>query len=257
MGVSIDTSTGYIRVDGKGVKLTILGQELTGDFSVERATAEDGTAVTAIVAANVSYSIGSATAGATLTNGHGAFLATAAGLAGAAGGTIGITLPGDASFTGTFALAVNTTHAAVDTTLTVGGEDVALKLIAGPYLRIAGTGVKLSLRGPDPERRLRLRVDQDARHRRRARRHRPRGRHGRPARRRREPEPVARRRPRHRQRRHRRPDRPQRRPRRRLRGDDRAQRPERLADRRPARPGQHDDRRRSTRRSSSTAPPSR
>ena len=72
MGVSIDTSKGYIRVDGKGVKLKILGQELTGDFSVERATADDGTAVTAIVAANVSYRIGSATAGASLTNGHGA-----------------------------------------------------------------------------------------------------------------------------------------------------------------------------------------
>ena len=54
---SIDTAQAAdVRFDGTGVKLKIGGQELTGDFSFERATLADGTAVTAIAARNISYS---------------------------------------------------------------------------------------------------------------------------------------------------------------------------------------------------------
>ena len=131
------------------MKLNVRGQELTGDFSFERATLADGTAVTAIAARNVSYSIGTPGAGASLTNGSGALLITSAGLAGTLQGTIGLSLPGDAVFTGTFALAINTGHAAVNETLTVAGERVALNLVGGPYVRIAGTGIKLALLGQE------------------------------------------------------------------------------------------------------------
>ena len=149
IGLAIDTARPYIRFDGTGVKLKIGGQELTGDFSFERATLADGTAVTAIAARNISYSIGTPGAGASLTNGAGALLITTAGLAGTLQGTIGLSLPGDAVFTGTFALAINTGHAAVNETLTVGGESVALNLVGGPYVRIAGSGIKLALLGQE------------------------------------------------------------------------------------------------------------
>ena len=158
IGLAVNTSTAaagdlpagpYIRFDGTSVKLKIGGQELTGDFSFERATLADGTAVTAIAARNVSYSIGTPGAGASLTNGRGALLITSAGLAGTLQGTIGLSLPGDAVFTGTFALAINTGHAAVNETLTVAGERVALNLVGGPYVRIAGTGIKLALLGQE------------------------------------------------------------------------------------------------------------
>ena len=60
---------------------------------------------------------------------------------------VALHLPGDAAFSGTFALAVNTGHPDVHTVLTAGDEQLALDLPGGPYVRIAGTGVTLSIAG--------------------------------------------------------------------------------------------------------------
>ena len=49
------------------------------------------------------------------------------------------------TFTGGFAIAVNSTNAPVDRSFSVGGQQVVLNLPAGPYLRIDGTGVALHI----------------------------------------------------------------------------------------------------------------
>ena len=95
----------YIRVDGKNVKLKIGGQELTGDFSFERATArrrhgrhrDRRRATSATASARPA-------AGATLTNGHGALSLTAAGLAGSCRARSASRSRATRVFTGTFAL---------------------------------------------------------------------------------------------------------------------------------------------------------
>ncbi len=137
----------YVRVEGTGVTLTILGQTLGGDFSFERVTGADGLPVTAIAARNVTFTLGSGSYGVKLTHGTGAFLVTSAGIAGELSGTVALTLPAGVSFTGDFALAVNNTNAAVSTSFQVGGESITLDLVAGPYLRVEGTGVELSILG--------------------------------------------------------------------------------------------------------------
>jgi len=122
----------YVRFDATNITLKIGDAELLGDFSFERATLADGTTSTAIAARNVHFAVGTV---AVLDGGRGALLITAGGLAGRLEGSVALHLPGDAAFTGTFALAVNTGHAAVD------------DLPGGPYVRIAATGVKLTIAG--------------------------------------------------------------------------------------------------------------
>src|SRR6185436_18235077 len=51
------------------------------------------------------------------------------------------------SVSGAVTLDVNTTSAAVSSSLVVGGTTVFLALPAGPYLRVSGTGVTLSVLG--------------------------------------------------------------------------------------------------------------
>src|SRR4029079_11575979 len=51
------------------------------------------------------------------------------------------------TFTGTFGLAINNTTAAVDESIQVGAATVGLQLPAGPYLRVEGTGIQLTIAG--------------------------------------------------------------------------------------------------------------
>ncbi len=133
--VPLDLPAGpYLRVEGTGVQLTIFGQTLSGDFSIERS----GT-VTSIAAANVSFSLGAGGNGVTLSGGQGAFRLTPAGLAGRLSGQVALTLPAGVSVGGALSLAVNTTFAAVD--------EPALALPAGPYLRFEGTGLQVDVLG--------------------------------------------------------------------------------------------------------------
>ena len=122
--------------------LTVLGQQLGGDFAVERS----GTTTT-IAARNVSFSLGAGSSGVALTDGTGAFVVTTAGLAGQVSGRVSLTLPAGISVSGDFSLAVNNTSAAVDQTFTVGGDSVRLNLPGGPYLRISATNVQADLLG--------------------------------------------------------------------------------------------------------------
>ena len=132
----------YLRVEGTAVTLNILGQQIGGDFAVER----NGTTTT-IAARNVHFSLGAGSSGVTLTDGTGAFVVTTAGLAGQVSGRVALTLPAGISVSGDFSLSVNNTSAAVDQTFTVGSDSVHLSLPGGPYLRISATNVQADLLG--------------------------------------------------------------------------------------------------------------
>ena len=71
---------------------------------------------------------------------------TANGVAGRLSGTVNVQAPG-VSFGAGLTLSVNTTGAAVARTLTVGTTDVRLDLPAGPYVRVDGTGVTVTILG--------------------------------------------------------------------------------------------------------------
>src|SRR5262249_4840521 len=145
----------YLRFEGTGLAVDVLGQRLTGDFAFEQATdlgadkvpgGGDDTATVKVAAANVSLTIGGSTPIVSVTNGTATFLLTTGGLAGRVQGDLAVALP-QVSLSGNLAVEVNTTGAAVDTTLQVGSAPLALKLPVGPFVRVAGTGVQLSVLG--------------------------------------------------------------------------------------------------------------
>ena len=158
----------YLRVEANGVDLNVLGQTLSGNFAFEQVVGSLSPQAPAdavppkivrIAASNVSLFVGddggtsgfaniSDDAGVWLTDGSGFFVLTPAGLAGQIGGTVTFAIPGGGvTFTGTFGVAINTTVNAVAEQFEVGQETINLNLPAGPYLRVQGTGVELSLLG--------------------------------------------------------------------------------------------------------------
>ena len=127
-----------------GATLSLLGQTLSGDFSFDPATDSSGNKTLRVAAANVALSLGNAPI--TVTNGQGSLIVTSGGLAGQFSATVTTSIPG-VTFAGTFGLAINTTGQPVNQTFTVGTQTIPLNLPAGPYLRVSGTGVTLSVSG--------------------------------------------------------------------------------------------------------------
>src|SRR5439155_14650945 len=159
--LTLDLPTGpYVRVEGIGVELNVLGQTLSGNFAFEQITSTDtGTStsrtITRISATHVTLRLGDGTTDfVTLTDGQGSFVIldipgpspAAKGLAGQLSGTVGLNVPG-VSFTGALGLTLNNTGVAVNETFTVGGTAMTLSLDAGSYVRISGTGVTLTVLG--------------------------------------------------------------------------------------------------------------
>ena len=133
----------YLRFDGTAVTLTVLGQSITADVAVVRT----GTTTTIGLRR---VSLGFATSGgygAALTQGSGVLVVGATGVAGRLAGQVSLILPAGVSARGTLALALNTGTSAVSAALTVGGEDVAVDLPAGPYLRFEAEGLELTVGG--------------------------------------------------------------------------------------------------------------
>ena len=133
-----------VRVKAEGLHLTVGGVELIGNFEFEQVTGElapqapPGTLppkITRFAASGVHFDLGGIV---TVTDGHGIFVVTPAGLAGRLEATV--TAP---FLTGTFGVAINTTMKAVAEQF--GSE--SLNLPAGPYLRIEGIGVRIAVAG--------------------------------------------------------------------------------------------------------------
>ncbi|HEX6658585.1 MAG TPA: hypothetical protein VF065_10915, partial [Ilumatobacter sp.] len=93
-----------------------------------------------------------ATAGTThtLLKANGQFFGTpvagSGGIAGSISASVDVNVPG-VTFNGNFALKINTTNRAVIDSLTVGGVPLAINLPTGPYLRVEGTGIQLTVAG--------------------------------------------------------------------------------------------------------------
>ncbi|MGB8167671.1 MAG: hypothetical protein WCF18_09300, partial [Chthoniobacteraceae bacterium] len=145
--IELDLPAGpYVRVEARGVALTIGTQSIGGDFAFEQVTKTAGGKLTRIVVANASLSLGNGLV--TLSNGRGALVLddAATGLAGSFSGDVAVNIPG-VTLSGSLAVQVNDTAAAIDQSFTVGGETFAVSLPAGPYVRVAGTGVNATLPG--------------------------------------------------------------------------------------------------------------
>jgi hypothetical protein len=130
--------------------LTIGGQTLSGNFALEQVTSvATGSKIIRLVATDVElHLLAGSTEIVSLTEGEGALLITAAGIAGRVSGTVQIgSITGGASFSGRFSVAVNNTRAAVVEQLTVAGVSVSLNLPAGPYVRVEATGARLVIFG--------------------------------------------------------------------------------------------------------------
>ncbi len=138
----------FLEVAGTGVTLTILSQTLTGDIALEQETNSAGQQVTVVVVNGLAFSLGSGSPPVVqLSNGQGILVATASGLAGSLSATVALNLPGNASFAGSFGLEVNSTNQAINESITLGTQTIALTLPQGPFVEVSGTSVVLNIAG--------------------------------------------------------------------------------------------------------------
>ena len=146
--ITLDLPAGpFLRLEANDVELTVAGQTLTGDFSFERTTNEDGQQVIRVGIADLSFAL---VAGGkevvSLSNGTGNILLVTGGMAARISGTVALNVPG-VTFGGTLTLELNTTTAVVNEVFKVGGADVLLALPAGPFVRFAADNVVLDVLG--------------------------------------------------------------------------------------------------------------
>ena len=138
--VSINAPAGpYLQISATGARLSVLGETLSGTFSIQRQTVGSST-TTVIVASGVALSLG--VGGATfvsLSGGSGEIEVTGGGLAGTLSGTVATTIPG-VSLTATFALVLNTTGASV--TLPSGTV-----VGAGPLIELTASSITATILG--------------------------------------------------------------------------------------------------------------
>ena len=120
----------YLQVNGTGASLHFLGVTMLGDFSFEQRTSFGGDQMITVLADNVEFDFGTNIVSA--SNGHGFFVMTAAGLAGAGGITASVNAFGGA-FSHTFDWAFNNTGTPVDQEFDWEGVPMGLDLPGGPY----------------------------------------------------------------------------------------------------------------------------
>ncbi len=136
----------FLRIDGTNISVTLGDATLLGNVSIEQSTNNLGQRRLAIGVTGATVSVGSTQL---LSNGQGALLILTDGIAGQLSGTVTTAglLPPSISISGTFGIAINRTGHAIDETLAVAGQSVTLDLPAGPYTRLFGTGVQVSILG--------------------------------------------------------------------------------------------------------------
>ena len=154
----------YLRVEGTGLTLAIGSAfSLGGAFTLERATSSTGQVRTVIGVTGVTVTIGG---NALLKDVEGALvllpgvpdpadttgttiLVGTKGIAAQLRGTVDLSslLPSNVTVRGDFELAINRTTAVVKESVTIGDRTVVLDLVKGQYVRVAATGVELSIAG--------------------------------------------------------------------------------------------------------------
>ena len=136
----------FVRVEALGVTLTIGGVELGGSVAVEQTTSATGVKRLTVAFTGLTVKFGTDTV---LSGGSGALLILPDGFAGQFGGTVDLTAltGGTVTILGTFSLAINQTTRAVTESFEVNGQTITLNLPKGQFVRIAGTGVELSVAG--------------------------------------------------------------------------------------------------------------
>ena len=138
----------YLRVAATSVVLSIAGQTLTGNVAFEQAmdntSGPTPTPVTVLAVTDLSLSLGGGVI--TLTDGHGAFVFGAGGMAGSIAGTVELDVPG-VEFTGTLGLEINTGTGSVTVPeIELGGVTLdEVEIAAG--LAITGDDVSLVVAG--------------------------------------------------------------------------------------------------------------
>ncbi|MCU1583444.1 MAG: hypothetical protein JWO01_2832, partial [Microbacteriaceae bacterium] len=137
----------YIRIVGENVVLDLGDISLTASVSFQQATNAAGVKRTVIAIGGGQVALGSDAP--LLTGVDGLIVLTPAGMAMSLAGTVnlGALLPDGVTIAGSFFLTMNNTNAQVTESLTVGGRSVSLALVAGPYVRVGGSGVILSIAG--------------------------------------------------------------------------------------------------------------
>ena len=121
-----------------------MGQTLSGKFALEQVSS-GGSLITRIAASNVTLTLADSSATyVSVTLGTGSLFVSSAGIAGGLSGTVAITVP-SVTVTGSFALYVNTTNAAVNQRVTIGTDVVSVDLPAGPFVRVSATGATVQV----------------------------------------------------------------------------------------------------------------
>jgi len=120
-----------------------MGQKIEGSFAFELATNAQGEKIVRVAVVDAGMSFGGAVE---IFNGEGSLIITGAGIAGKLSVDIRIDVK-DAAFSGSFELAINTIKSAVSESIPVGGKVINLELPQGPYVRIAGTDIRLTIFG--------------------------------------------------------------------------------------------------------------
>ncbi|HRA75297.1 MAG TPA: hypothetical protein PLE12_03570, partial [Propionicimonas sp.] len=144
----VDTAAGTVGLTGTGLRLTLGGPVLSGSFLFSRATSSLGGSRTVIAVSGADFRL-SDLAAPVLTGVNGVFVVTATGIAGTLAGTVDLSslLPPMVGVGGSFALVVNSSSARIIESVTLGESTTSLDVRAGPYLRLAGTGITLTVLG--------------------------------------------------------------------------------------------------------------
>ncbi|MGJ8697979.1 MAG: LEPR-XLL domain-containing protein, partial [Verrucomicrobiaceae bacterium] len=133
----------FIQIVGRSVSLTVLGNEVSGNFGFEQSA--DGRVLGQISNGRLVFNNGSRDL-LILDQGNGALVATTAGLAFEFGGDLTLDIP-EVSVTGSFSVAANTSNLPINETINLTGEPQTLNLPEGPFVRVSGTGVELVISG--------------------------------------------------------------------------------------------------------------
>ncbi|HEY3484876.1 MAG TPA: hypothetical protein VGK49_05795, partial [Ilumatobacteraceae bacterium] len=132
------------------VKLVVLGQAIEGEFALESATGTSGS-ILRIAATNVALRFTTGTTTTTdvftLTNGEGFVVVNSTGVGASIRGTAALNVPG-VSVSADLHILVNTsTTTAIDETFSVGTRTIRVLVDSGPYVKVTGTNVTLSVAG--------------------------------------------------------------------------------------------------------------